>query len=72
MYNKSNTTKIHPYKRKNFKGTNFRGIDFLVLLREIFVQVLIFMYFTQKVTVTGIFLINVTPSVRWHLLERDS
>ena len=54
---------------KYFKGTNFRGIDVLVLLREIFLQVLIFMYFTPKVTVTGIFLINASPSVRWHLLE---
>ena len=54
---------------KYFKGTNFRGIDVLVLLREIFLQVLIFMYFTPKVTVTGIFLINASPSVRWHLIE---
>ena len=54
---------------KYFKGTNFRGIDVLALLREIFLQVLIFMYFTPKVTVTGIFLINASPSVRWHLLE---
>ena len=51
------------------QGNNFRGIDFLVLLKEIFVQVLIFMDFTTKVTVTGIFLINATPYVRWHLLE---
>ena len=60
---------LHRYKIKYFKGTNFHGINFLVLLREICEQVLIFMYFTPKVTVTGIFLINATPSVRWHLLE---
>ena len=59
---------LHQYKIKYFKGTNFRGIDFLVLLREIFVQVLIFMYFTPKVTVTGIFLINAISSVKWHFL----
>ena len=52
---------LHRYKIKYFKGTSFCGIDFLVLLREIFVQVLIFMYFPPKVTVTGIFLINTTP-----------
>ena len=52
---------LHQFKLKYFKGTNFHGIDFLVLLREIFVQVLIFMDFTQKVSVTGIFLINATP-----------
>ena len=60
---------LHRYYIKYFKETNFHGIDFLVLLREIFVQVLIFMYFTPKVTVTGIFLINATPSVRWYLYE---
>ena len=43
----------------------FRGIDFLVLLREIFVQVSIFI----SPTVTGIFSINATPSVSWDLLE---
>ena len=41
------------------KGTKSHGTDFLGLLREIFVQV----------TVTGIFLINATRSVRWHSLE---
>ena len=46
---------LHRCKIKYFKGTYFRGIDFLVLLKEIFVPVLIFMYFTPKVTVTGIF-----------------
>ena len=62
------------YKIKYFKGTNLRGIDFLVLLGEIFVQVLSFMYFNP--TVTEIFFINATlppppppPSVRWRLLE---
>ena len=59
---------LHRYKIQYFKGPNFRGIDF----REIFVQVLIFMYFTTKVTVTGIFLIKATPSVRWLLLEGGS
>ena len=43
------------YKIKNIKGTNFCDINFMVLRRKIFVQVLIFMYFTPKVTVTGIF-----------------
>ena len=52
---------LHRYKIKYFKGTNFRGIEFQVLLREIFAQVLNVMYFTPKVTVTGIFLINATP-----------
>ena len=56
-------------KIKYSKGTNLRGIDFLVLLREIFVQVLICMYFTPTVTGTEIFLINAIPSVRWRLLE---
>ena len=55
---------LHRYKIKYFKGTNLRGIEFLVLLREIFVQVSIFMYFTPTVTATGIFLIRATPSVR--------
>ena len=32
-------------------------------------QALIFMYFTPTVTVTGIFLINAIPSLRWRLLE---
>ena len=63
---------LHRNKIKYFKGTNFRGIDFLVLLREIFVQVLIFMYFTPKVIATGIFFINGTPSVMWKLLEGGS
>ena len=63
------TAILHRYKIKHFKGTKFRAIDFLVLLKDIFVQVLIFMDFTTKVTVTGIFLINPTPYVRWHLLE---
>ena len=63
---------LHRSKIKYFKGTNFRGIDFLVFLREMFVQVLIFMYFTPKVIATGIFLINGTPSVRWNLLEGGS
>ena len=40
-------TILHQYKTKYFKKTNFRGIDFLDLLREIFVQLLIFMYFTN-------------------------
>ena len=60
------------YYLQYFRGTNFRGIDFLVLLRVIFLQVLILTYFTPKVTVTRIFLINTNPSVRWHLLEGDS
>ena len=59
------------HKCKRIRGTNFRGIDLLVLLRDIFVQVLIFMYFTPTVIVTGISLINATPSVMWRLLERD-
>ena len=63
---------LHRYKMKYFKGTSFHGIDFLVLLREIFEQVLIFMYFIPKVTVTGIFLIRATLSVRWNLLEGGS
>ena len=62
-------TILHRHKIKYFKGTNLRGIDFLILLMEIFVQVLILMYFTPTVTVTEIFLINATPSVRWRLLE---
>ena len=62
----------HRYKIKYFKETNFCSIDFLVLPREIFKQILIFMYFTAKVTVTGIFLINAIPFVRWHLLEGGS
>ena len=41
----------------------------LVLLTTIFVQVLTFMYFTPKVTVTGIFLIDTTPSLKWNFLE---
>ena len=68
MYDKRKY-KINRYKIKYFKGTNFCGIDFLVLPREIFAQVLIFIYFTAAVTVTGIFSINATPSVRWRLLE---
>ena len=48
------TAILHRYKIKHFKGTKFRAIDFLVLLKDIFVQVLIFMDFTTKVTVTGI------------------
>ena len=44
---------LNQYKIKYFKGTNFRGIDFLVWPSEIFVQILIFMYFTPKVAVTG-------------------
>ena len=60
---------LRRYKRKYFKGTNFCGIVFLVLLKEIFVQVLIFMDFAKKETVTGIFLINATHYVRWHLLD---
>ena len=60
---------LHRYKIKHFKGTNFHGIDFLLLLGDVFAQVLIFIYFTPTVTVTGIFLINVTPSVRWRLLQ---
>ena len=62
-------TILHRYKIKYFKGTNLCGIDFLVLLMEMFVQVLIFMYFTPTVTVTRIFLINPNPSVRWRLSE---
>ena len=61
---------LHRYEIKYFKGTNFRGIDFLVLLSEFFMRVLIFMYSTPKVTVTEIFLIKAAPSVRWHFLER--
>ena len=38
----------------------------------VFQEVLIFMYFTTEVAATGIFLINATPSVRWHLLEGGS
>ena len=56
------------YRIKYFEGTNLRGIDFLVLIKEFFVRVLIFMYFGSTVTVTGIFLVNATPSVRWPLL----
>ena len=56
------------YKIKNVKGTNFCDINFMVLRRKIFVQVLIFMYFTPKVTVTGIFLINAISSVKWYFL----
>ena len=57
------------YRIKYFEGTNLRGIDFLVLIKEFFVWVLIFMYFGSTVTVNGIFLVNATPSVRWPLLE---
>ena len=60
---------LHRYEIKYFEGTNLRGNDFLVLVKEIFVQILIFMYFTPPVTVTGIFLITATPSVKWRLLE---
>ena len=63
---------LHRYKIKHFEGINFRGIDLLVLLKEIFVQVLIIMYLTPIVTVTGTFLISATPSVRWCLLAGGS
>ena len=55
MYN----AMLHRYEIKHCKGTNFCGTDFLVLLREIFVQVLIFIVFHQ--TVPGLFSINATP-----------
>ena len=60
---------LHRYKIKYLKGTYLRGIDFLVLLKKIFVQVSIFMYFIEIVIVTGIFLINAISSVRWLFLE---
>ena len=39
---------LHRYKIKSFKGINFRSIAFLLLLREIFVEGLNFMYFIIK------------------------
>ena len=59
---------LQRYKIKYFKGTNFYDGDFLALLREIFVQLLIFMNFTNCY-LTGIFSINDTPSARWRLFE---